>query len=147
MKGIEPITVVDEKEFKFDELSFKVSGSKLAFSESESNNSSLVVGMTYKANSFLFAADIENSRIKEFISNNKETYDFIKIPYHGKMQKRLDDLLENVKPKYAVITSSEKEKEAEEVLNILKNLNIKYYLTREGAITVRSNGSYIEINK
>ena len=39
----------------------------------------------------------------------EETYDFVKIPYHGNFQKQLDDLLESITPTYAVITSSEEE--------------------------------------
>ena len=90
---------------------------------------------------------MQNARIKEYLNDNKDAYDFIKIPYHGHYMKRLDDLLETVKPKYAVITSSDKEKEDDETINLLRNLGIKYYLTREGSITIRSNGNYIDINQ
>ena len=39
--------------------------------------------------------DAENARIKDFLSTNSETYDFIKIPYHGNYLKRLDDLFKD----------------------------------------------------
>ena len=56
-------------------------------------------------------ADSQNDRIKDYLSEHgSDTYDFIKIPYHGHYQKKLDNLLETVKPSYAVITCSNNEK-------------------------------------
>ena len=43
-------------------------------------NSSLIVSVIYNNNSFLFMGDSENARIKDFISSNTKTYNFIKIP-------------------------------------------------------------------
>ncbi|MBQ4031852.1 MAG: MBL fold metallo-hydrolase [Bacilli bacterium] len=139
--------ITDKRNVTLEGLDITVIGTDSIFDNNESNNSSLVVGIKYKNNSFLFTGDMQNARIKEYLNDNKDAYDFIKIPYHGHYMKRLDDLLETVKPKYAVITSSDKEKEDDETINLLRNLGIKYYLTREGSITVRSNGNYIEINQ
>lgn len=88
--------------------------------------------------------DSQNSRIKDYLSEheNKE-YSFIKIPYHGNYQKRLNDLLEVTSPKYAVITCSNSEPDISETIELLKKLNIKYYLTYDGSITVKSNGDEI----
>ena len=139
--------VTDKKEISLDSLKITIIGTDSIFDNNESNNSSLIVSIIDKNNKFLFTGDIQNARIKEYLSDYKDTYDFIKIPYHGHYMKRLDDLLETVKPKYAVITSSEKEKEDDQTVNLLRNLGIKYYLTREGSITIRSNGNYIDINQ
>ena len=139
--------VKDKQEVTLEDLKITIIGTDSIFDNNESNNSSLIVGIRYKNNGFLFTGDIQNARIKEYLSEYKDQYDFIKMPYHGYYLKRLDDLLETVKPKYAVITSSKKEKEDDETVNLLRNLGIKYYLTRDGSITVRSNGNYIQINQ
>ena len=85
--------------------------------------------------------DSQNSRIKDYLSNHNEQYDFIKIPYHGNYQKRLIDLLNVVKPKYVVITCSNSEPDVTETVKLLEELSIKYYLTKDGDITVKSNNN------
>ena len=101
-EGAEHVT--DKKEISLDSLKITIIGTDSIFDNNESNNSSLIVSIIDKNNKFLFTGDIQNARIKEYLSDYKDTYDFIKIPYHGHYMKRLDDLLETVKPKYAVIT-------------------------------------------
>ena len=91
--------------------------------------------------------DSENARIKDYLNNNNETYDFIKIPYHGNYLKRLDDLLDTVKPSYGVITCSLDEGCEEKTTELLDNYNIKYYMTKKGAISVLSNGKDIIIKQ
>ena len=91
--------------------------------------------------------DSQNNRIKDYLSEHSEEYDFIKIPYHGNYQKRLDDLLECVKPKYAVVTCSSTEPDISETIELLDELNIKYYLTKNGSITIKSDGENITIKQ
>ena len=146
-KGIAPKTIKGDYEFEFEGMKIVVNGPQETFDKNESNNSSLITTITYKDNSFIFTGDAQNARIKEYLKDHDEQYDFIKIPYHGNYMKQLNDLLEVVKPRYAVITSSKKELEEEETTNTLRNLNIKYYLTREGAITIKSNGHYLKIEQ
>ena len=71
----------------------------------------------------------------------------MKIPYHGNFQKKLDNLLENINPKYAVITSSEDEPEEDKMIQLLDEMGIKYYLTREGAVQIYSDKKNITINQ
>ena len=91
--------------------------------------------------------DAENARIKDYISNNSMNYDFIKIPYHGKYLKRLDDLLEIVKPSYGVITCSATEGCEDETLEVLNKYDVKCYMTKNGSISVLSNGKNIIIKQ
>lgn len=91
--------------------------------------------------------DSQNNRIKDYLSEHDEKYDFIKIPYHGNYQKRLDELLEVVQPKYAVITCSSTEPDVSETVELLKGLDIKYYLTKDGSITIKSDGENISIKQ
>ena len=131
----------------FEDLDIVVNGPETVYENNESNNSSLIVSVTYGDKKFLFMGDAENARIKDYISNNSETYDFIKIPYHGNYLKRLDDLLHVVKPKYGVMTCSSSEGCEEETLEALNSYNVKYYMTKNGEISVLSNSKEIVIKQ
>lgn len=146
-KSITPTTVSGNYKVSFEDLDIIVNGPETTYDSSESNNSSLIVSVNYGDNKFLFMGDSENARIKDFIGNNNDTYDFIKIPYRGNYLKRLDDLLEVVGPTYGVMTCSLSEGCEAETLNILNNYNIKYYMTKNGPISVLSNGENIIIKQ
>ena len=147
IKGITPQTISGDIEFSLGDLDIKVNGPTIVYDNNDSNNSSLIVSIKYGNTNYLFTGDIQNERIKDYITNNTDTYDFLKIPYHGHYQKKLDDLIEVVKPKYAVITSSTDEPEDDKTIELLKNKNISYYLTRNGSITVLSDGNDIIIKQ
>lgn len=146
-KGISPITVSDNYELSLGDLNVIVNGPNKIYDKNESNNSSLIVSVYYQNTSYLFMGDAENARIKDYLSTHSESYDFIKIPYHGNYQKKLDELLETVNPKIAVITSSNKEMESSETINLLNNNNVKYYLTRNGSINIYSDGNEIIVKQ
>lgn len=146
-KSITPTTVSDDYQISFDDLKIVVNGPVTTYESSESNNSSLIVSITYNETSFLFMGDSENARIKDYLGNNNESYDFLKIPYHGNYLKKLDDLLDVVKPTYGVMTCSKSEGCEEETLEVLNNYNVKYYMTKNGAISVLSNGKNIIIKQ
>ena len=146
-KNITPITVSGDINLSLGDSSLTINGPTEVYTSNESNNSSLIVSLTYQNNKFLFMGDSQNARIKDFLNTNNEEYDFLKVPYHGNYLKRLDTLLKNNNIKYAVITSSLEEKEADETLEMLNNYNIKTYLTRNGSITVLSDGDNIIIRQ
>lgn len=146
-KNIEPKVINGDYKFDLDELNITINGPEEIYDKNESNNSSLIVSITYKDNKFLFTGDAQNQRIKDFISNNNEKYDFLKVPYHGKKLERLEDLVKDRNLKYAVITSSNTKLEASETIDVLNKYNIKYYLTRLGSITILSDGKNIKIKQ
>lgn len=146
-KNISAQTISGDVSFTVGDLNITVNGPEKVYDNNDSNNSSLIVSINYNNTSYLFMGDSQNDRIKDYLSSHSEKYDFIKIPYHGHYQKKLDNLLEATTPSYAVITSSNSEPEDEEVLDILDELNIKYYLTRKGAVTVLSDGEKITIKQ
>ena len=117
------------------------------YDNNESNNSSLIVSIKYNNTSYLFMGDSQNSRIKDYLSEHSDEYDFIKIPYHGNYQKKLDDLLETTKPQYAVITCSATEPDIVETVELLDELSIEYYLTKNGSITLQYDGENIKIKQ
>ena len=146
-KSITPITVSGDYNISLDNLEIVVNGPTTIYDSNESNNSSLIVSINYKDKNFLFMGDSQNARIKEFLENNNETYDFLKVPYHGHYLKRLEEVLNTKNIKYAVITSSDKEQEDLETIELLNKYNIKYYLTRRGSITMYSDGKDISIKQ
>ena len=146
-KNITPETIVNDKEFSVDELNIKIYGPKKVYDKNESNNSSLITSIVYNNNSFLFMGDAQNARIKDFLEEDNNSYDFLKVPYHGRYLKRFDDLIEGRNIKYAVITSSDKEGEDNQTIESLDNNNIHYYLTRNGQIDILSDGKNIKVNQ
>ena len=146
-KNITPQTISEDISFTLGDLNIVVNGPAKIYDSNESNNSSLIVSINYKETNYLFMGDSQNDRIKDYLAEHNEKYDFIKIPYHGHYQKKLDNLLETIQAEYAVITSSNNEPEDDETLDLLKEFNINYYLTRNGSVTISSDGKYITIKQ
>ena len=146
-KNITPTTVSGNYDFTLGEMSFTVNGPDTVYDSNESNNSSLITSLIYGDTSFIFMGDAQNDRLKDFISINTNEYDFVKIPYHGNYQKKLDNLLENINPKYAVVTCSEDEPAEDKMTALLDELNIEYFLTVNGAVQVYSDGENITIKQ
>lgn len=147
-KNITAQTISGDFAFTLGDLNIVVNGPTKLYDNNESNNSSLIVSVNYKNTDYLFMGDSQNDRIKDYLKENDvATYDFIKIPYHGNYQKKLDDLLETVDPTYAVITCSNVEPDTQETEELLKALNIEYYSTKNGDINIFSDGEKIIIKQ
>ena len=144
-KNITPVTVSGDYDISIDGLSIIVNGPEGYYSKNESNNSSLIVSVVHQNNKFLFMGDAENDRLQDYLSSHWDTYDFIKVPYHGNYLKKFKKLLDDNQIKYAVITSSDEELEDEKTIELLKEYSIQTYLTRKGDIHVYSNGKKIII--
>ena len=146
--GIKVTTVTKELSFNFGDIKFAIDGAdEKEYDDKPSNNSSLITRVLFKDNSLLFMGDAEDLRISEFLNDNEETYDFIKIPYHGHYQENLEELIKNINPKYAVITSSDEEKEDEVTLDILSKYNVSTYLARDGELDIIFDGFNIAVNQ
>lgn len=142
--GIEPETLTDDGDitFEFDGATYTVDAPKGGYSDDESNNSSLMISITYNGSRLLFAGDAEEERLTEYLEEKKENYDFLKVPHHGRSDRMSRDFIETVRPKIAVITSSEDEPEDEEVTDMLKETGAEVFLTRQGPVmtTLTENG-------
>lgn len=134
------IDIIDKTDYKM-----YINGPSKVFDKDSSNNSSLIVGIKYKDNSFLFMGDAQNDRIEEYIELDDNEYDFIKMPYHGNHLKRNKELINKYNFQYAVITSSDQKPEDDRTIELLNDYRIDYYLTRNGSIDVYSNGKNIKI--
>ncbi len=107
------------------------------------NDQSLVTMLTFEGKKFLFTGDIEKDRCKELLEDDSIALkaDWIKMPEHGRYQKKLPELIDRVDPTYAVISTSNEEEPADKTIKLLNERNIAYYGTYDGDIvTICSNG-------
>lgn len=144
-----------EREMLMKDISFEIGGmtveidtpARMIYEDDPSNNSSLIIRVTHGQNVFLFMADAQNTRIREYLETKPAKCDVLKVPYHGIFQGALPELVTAVKPSYAIITSDKKEKEDAETCDLFKDRGIDIYKTRKGEIEILSDGSEIIINQ
>ncbi|MER2108352.1 MAG: hypothetical protein ABS949_15605 [Solibacillus sp.] len=111
------------------------------------NKNSLVISLSYGETSFLFAGDIEAERIHDMLAQSIDTYTFLKVPHHGRFNEQTTNFTQVVQPEIALITSSDKNPEAVETINVLEEIGADIYTTRAGHVTFSSNGTEIYVNK
>lgn len=116
-------------------------------SYSGDNDYSLVISVEHGKNSFLFAGDAEEERIAELIESGNLEHTFLKVPHHGRYNEKSTEFFTLIQPKYAVITSSDKNPEENEVVDALNQLGTEIYVTRNGDIFISSDGESLRINQ
>lgn len=142
--GIEPVTVRETYEFTLDGVLYTVDPPRqVQYDEDSSNNSSLIVTVRNGDNRFLFTGDAQTARLVEFLETSSAACDVLKLPHHGQDEPLLDALLDAAKPSYAVVTSSDDEPESEAVVSALEGAGIRVLYTRNGAVTLRSDGTSV----
>lgn len=116
--------------------------------ESDLNDSSIVLKLTYKEIDYLFTGDA-TSKVERKILNKNIEADVLKVGHHGSKYSTTDSFLSKVKPKYAIISCAKENSYGHphiETLNLLKEKNIETYLTSElGTILLTSDGTNIKI--
>lgn len=134
--GITPGTLTEDNDisFELDGAVYRIDAPKGGYEDDESNNSSLIISVTYEGRNLLFMGDAEDERISEYLSDEEKTYDLLKVPHHGRSGDMMPSLIDTVKPKVAIITSSEDEPEDEDVVEYLREAGAEVYLTREGPV-------------
>ena len=146
--GIEAVTVRDSYTFTLDGVQYSVDPpAQQKYANDSSNNSSLIISVRNGENTLLFMGDAMTERIEEFLSAGHGTYDLLKVPHHGKEEPLMTNLLSAVAPEYAVITSSEEEPESAQTVALLEEAGIQVFLTREGALTVHSDGAALSLER
>lgn len=113
----------------------------------QSNDYSIISSLIYGDNNFLFAGDAEAQRLTEFLNTNPTTYDFVKIPHHGKNSATLSAFLTSIKPQYAVITCSENSMPDDKVISLLNELGTQTLLTSDGAVIIKSDNNQISVTQ
>ena len=146
-KNLTVTRLTEDTSFVLDDVLFEVSVPKKQFYKEGDNDYSLVISVTHGENTFLFAGDAEKERLSEVLSEFGKEYDFVKIPHHGKHNGNTKRFINTVKPKYAVITDSEKNPASDRTVSYLKTQGTEIYSTKNGNVSVISDGKKILINQ
>jgi len=110
--------------------------------EGNDNDLSLAASLTSGEGSYLFAGDLEEEGIAAFLEGGHGQFDVLKMPHHGEKSSCLDELLDEVRPRLAVITDSSDEPADKKTLKQLGKADIDVYRTSEFAtIVVMEDGA------
>ena len=141
------IPEIDE-EFNLGKMKFKVIYT--GTDESDLNNTSIILKMTYGTNSYLFTGDATEVTEEKIVNKNIKS-DVLKVGHHGSSYSTTDDFLNSVKPKYAIISVGADNKynhPSDKTIKKLNKNNIETYRTDlDGTIKLTSDGENINIEK
>ena len=144
-KGLQITSHTEDTNFILDDVLFEVSVPKKQSYAEGDNDFSLVISVTHGENTFLFTGDAEADRLTEVLFEFGRQYDFLKVPHHGKANKNTKRFITTVKPTYSVICDSDKNPAEDETISILEFVESEIYSTRNGNISVLSDGKEIKI--
>lgn len=142
MADMQVSRVTQVTRFTLDGVDFVIYPAKSDFYEDDDDNDfSLVVSVTHGENKLLFPGDIMEMRITEMIEAGELTpHTFIKMPAHGQNIPGLSELLDAVRPEIALIPCSKKNPPAGAVTADLDARGIRWYATKDGAVSLTSDG-------
>jgi len=145
MSQAEQVYLKEDTAFTLDSVAFEIITARQDYyAEDEDNDFSLVTRLTHGDNRLLFAADIMSERIDELLQSGIDlNSDFLQVPDHGRNRDRTEAFLQAVRPRWAVITCSQKNPPAGAVLDILQRIGARIYLTMDGDIALQSDGQAI----
>ncbi len=116
--------------------------------EETDNDCSLITTVTHGRNRLIFMGDAEKYRLRDWLDGGAaQSCDFIKVPHHGRYNAMLSELFAAVRPKYAVICSSDKNPAEDKTLKLLSNIGAEVYETRFGNVAAISNGISLELSQ
>lgn len=128
--------------FPFDSLE----GQKI---KNTSNNTAVVPRIIYGNKSFLFTADIDMAGERKIINSGQDLLsDVLKVAHHGSKYSTSDEILQAVKPKFAIIEVGKNTygHPTPETLQKLDKFGIKTLRTdQNGDITILTNGNNINL--
>lgn len=142
-----PERITENTSYVLDDVLLEIYPPEKAFYESGDNNYSLAIAARHGENSFLFAGDAVSERISEILKQCRGEYIVLKVPHHGKYNKNSKKLIDMANPKYAVITDSDKNQAEDKVVSALNSVSCKAYFTRNGNVSVVSDGKSISISQ
>ncbi len=146
--GLEPTVISDDYIFTADGCEILVDApSRSKYADKQSNNSSLVVSIECGDKRLLFCGDAMEPRLEELIVAERGEYDFVKLPYHGNYLENYREFLDIVRCQYGVITCSDKNPADERTLDLLKELGVTAYETKNGRISVQVAENQINITQ
>ncbi len=110
------------------------------------NNFSLITTINHGSQVLVFAGDAQKHRVREYLeSGSAGKSGFLKVPHHGRYEKALPDLFAALSPEYAAICDSNKNPADEETLEALEDAGISVFETKNGDITLISDGTTLKM--
>ena len=113
----------------------------------DDNNNSLITTVSYRGHNLLFLGDAEKKRLDAFLDAAEDIYDFMKLPHHGDINKKLDSLLRRTTPRWAAETVASAEDVAPELVKRLKTLGTTLYCTADGSVFISWDGSALAVTQ
>ena len=132
-------------------VSAKFVGPVKSYSNSDLNNWSAVLHVTYKKNTFLFTGDAEHVSEKDMMAK-KQTLraEVLKVGHHGAKTSTSSTFLNVVKPKYAILSVGKNSygHPTSEVVTNLKRVKATTLRTdKNGTLIITGNGSSYTVKK
>jgi len=104
----------------------------------DADNSSIVCRLTYGKTSFLFTGDVGPA----YLANTQTSATFLKVSQRGGTNSLSEEFLSMVKPKEAIIFSTEKNSYTQDTKELLKKHQVKVHLiTAQDGLTVITDGT------
>lgn len=120
------------------------------YSNSDTNDWSAVLRVSFKRNSFLFTGDAADRAEKDMMHTGENLHaNVLKVGHHGSQYSTSSTFLKKVKPAYAVISVGKNSygHPTKATLDRLKKAKVKIYRTdKSGHIIATANGSSIKFN-
>ena len=139
-------TLTENISFELDGVHYEIDvANRKDYGEDEENDFSLIVRAVHGENVFLFAGDAENARLGELIDEGNLAAKVLKVPHHGRYEWLSAAFFQAVGADFAVITSDADEPEEPEVIRALEIAGARVLLTREGTVSLRSDGTNVEL--
>jgi competence protein ComEC len=132
------------------EIFWPLSGKPVA--QKSSNNDSIVLRLSYGANSILFTGDIEKES-EEWLTKSAIDLrsEVLKIPHHGSKTSSTEAFIDAVKPRLAIVSVSERSRFGHPhavVVERYQKRGVQLYQTgRDGMITVQSDGTTLQVSR
>lgn len=135
------MNIVDDGDFSIDILA------PVTIEEDDLNNCSIILKMNYKNDSFLFLGDAEKKELETVTADMSA--EVLKVGHHGSRTSTTKALLEEVNPKYAVISLGKDNSYGhphKSTLELLDEFNVETYRTdQDRTIVISTEGSGVTI--
>ena len=136
------LTGTDEE--TIGDMKIRIQAAEQGETYTDVNDLSLVTWVTFGSRKFLFTGDIAEERISELLASGEDLRaDWLKMPHHGRYEENLGELLDAVKPTFAVICCSNKHPASEDTLNLLNERQIEVFDTSEESVVTTCDGEQI----
>ena len=149
--GITPVKITNGETLTIDDATLTFYAPEKDYSTVEDENdegNSVAVGVTHGKVGFLYTSRVNGERVTELINQlNGKTFDIITAPDFGRYDDNYPSLFSAASAKYAVIFASTKNPPESATESALKDAGITYYVTRDGGVEAKSDGSVLEVKQ